>query len=668
MADGSGQTIPPSFPRRALAGLWWFCCHRLTRYVAAWLVAISVAGYSLWDAYTGLNDPHRADGSSGHTTIDFGGQWLMGRLLVEGQGRHLYHRDHQREILMRFYPVEDQSPSQERDDADQLMIWLMGEDDPRARSTIGAVVLLTDGLPRAQPMVLESVLSQAAARQVWRPDPVYQAARQLAPLAVTNNPIGKAVLMWHAERAWPEDRPKHVATGNIGGPLYPPVNSLYFYPLGLLRPRDGYRVSQVFNLVLAFVAGLGLRHLSGGRVWWPLAAVWVVGYSGFSGTITLGQNATLTLAIVVWGWTLIARGRPGWGGVVWGLLAFKPVWALAIFLVPVVTRRWRVCLTMTATGVALALATLPFLGGLDGVRVWRDWWHVGGMATELYNIDGNWIFLSRDLLSIPRRWMYDFDLPNWARDPNLLLPGVVGWILLLLVLEPTVRLAVLRKAQARATTGPPAAFLFLAAWMTCFHFMYYDLLLSALPVFLLLAEPGRFLRPRLLAIRPLGEAQLGEDLAAYYRPRPVEGQPPPVPLLPANYGHVWVVNSFVLTLIAVLLFLEHIGRTMGIEVSARGACLDTWPALAALQLKQPLRFSTDFNGTPIETGLLFLLWLWCGWQWLRTPRATPTPPSSPSDVPLEREATGLSGNGPVHAPEFVQLGADVGGAHERLAD
>jgi arabinofuranan 3-O-arabinosyltransferase len=52
--------------------------------------------------------------------------------------------------------------------------------------------------------------------------------------------------------------------------------------------------------------------------------------------------------------------------VVWGLLAFKPVWALAFFLVPLVTRRWRTCLAMAGTGAALALTTVPFVG-------WQCW-------------------------------------------------------------------------------------------------------------------------------------------------------------------------------------------------------------------------------------------------------------------------------------------------------
>ena len=47
--------------------------------------------------------------------------------------------------------------------------------------------------------------------------------------------------------------------------------------------------------------------------------------------------------------------------------------------------------------------------------------------------------------------------------------------------------------------GPAAAFLLLGAWLSCWHFMYYDVLLAALPVCLLFTDPRRY-----LDFRPLG--------------------------------------------------------------------------------------------------------------------------------------------------------------------
>src|SRR5439155_503611 len=75
--------------------------------------------------------------SRGHTFIDFGGQYLLGRMLVRGQGRHLYHRPSQRGILEEAYPLQSQSPKQETSDADRLMISFMGNDDETESKSVG---------------------------------------------------------------------------------------------------------------------------------------------------------------------------------------------------------------------------------------------------------------------------------------------------------------------------------------------------------------------------------------------------------------------------------------------------------------------------------------------------------------------------------------------------
>ena len=109
--------------------------------------------------------------------------------------------------------------------------------------------------------------------------------------------------------------------------------------------------------------------------------------------------------IAIWGWALASRGYNTAGGVVWGLFAFKPVWALAFCIVPLLTRRWRFCAAMVVTGVALCAATLPFVG----LQTWFDWLSVGKEAAALYNVNQNWINLSRDLQGIPRRILHDFN-------------------------------------------------------------------------------------------------------------------------------------------------------------------------------------------------------------------------------------------------------------------
>jgi hypothetical protein len=301
----------------------------------------------------------------------------------------------------------------------------------------------------------------------------------------------------------------------------------------------------------------------------------------------------------------MVRGRPGWGGVVWGLLAFKPVWAAAFFLVPFLTRRWRTCITMVLTGIAIAASTLPFVGW----QSWIDWLKIGHYAAELYKVDENWVFLSRDLLGIPRRWMLDFSVPRIQRDRFA--PAIVGWCIVVVVLEITIRLIIARRHQVRAATGPIAAFIMLSAWMSCFHFMYYDVLLTALPVFLLCTEPRRFLYPIHLAIMPIASKQLPGPTSDYFQPGWAGDLPPPVQVeVPAR--NLWVWNRFVPTMLALLLVIEHVFPTLDAGLTAHVGALSPRYLM--------LNSGVYVGGFPWDTFCMIVLWLWCGWQWLKQGR------------------------------------------------
>ena len=536
--------------------------HWLPYYVLAWLVAVVASAVALEYAWIGFDKSERRDGNCGHATIDFGGQYLMGRMLVTGNGKELYNRLAHRRVLAEVYPDEDSTPG-EKSDTENLMFWIMGSDDPEQ--------------PKA-------------------------AASFLVPLGA-NDPLSASLLVAVCgEDVWTQERVEKAGERRIGGPLYPPVNALFYAPLALMSPHTAYRVQQCLNVILVFVAAAGARYLARGRVWVPVLAVAIMVFPGFSGSINLGQNATLTLTVLVWGWALAARGRPALGGMVWGLLAFKPVWALAFFLVPFLSRRWRFCAAMVATGIGLAVLTLPFVG----VQSWRDWLSIGKEAAALYDVEKNWVFLSRDLLSVPRRWLLDFEKPLWerlegtlwtwhlgrgryVRIPVWLATSLIGWATLLFALENTVRLVVLRRKQATTPDGPPAAFLFLGAWMCCFHFMYYDALLGALGLFLLFTEPRRYLSPLLVLLAPLRNDVAGRAVTAYHRPVLPEGLPPPVPLHVGPRA-VWTLNRLAPTAFVLLLLIHYLFPVLGLG--------SHW-------------------GTPWDTFTLAGVWAWCGWQWLR---------------------------------------------------
>jgi hypothetical protein len=276
----------------------------------------------------------------------------------------------------------------------------------------------------------------------------------------------------------------------LSGPMYPPVHGMLFAPLGALPPQPAYRLVQLLNLVLTFVAAWLVERLTGGRVWMPVTVVVLFLYPGHAGGFHLGQNPQVTLVLLLLGWYLMREGRPGLGGVVWGFLAFKPVWAAAFLLVPLLTRRWRFAAAMALTGAALVLATLPF----TGVQPWRDWLKLGGIGSEGYATIRNWIFLSRDLISIPRRWLLDYN-GEWVSrsQPYGPWPTVLGVLLWASVPVTTALVAWRKRREPAPLDGPGAAFVLLGAYFSCYHFMYYDALLTVLPVALVFSRPRWYL-------------------------------------------------------------------------------------------------------------------------------------------------------------------------------
>lgn len=579
--------------------LWRLLWHRWVRAGAAWMTTLMVAAACLYFSWTFYDTPKRPEGNQGHTLIDFGGQWIMARMLVTGQGQQLYNRVVQREVIRAAYPITREEPDAPRHDVDNFMFWFMGTDDPLAAEAVASFAL-----PFGADSPLSTVAALAMDDHLWQPGPPNPVTNALVPLSACD-PLG--LLLWTdfaRESALRQPLAKARAP-QVGGPLYPPVQALLFAPLGLLSPQSGYRVNQVLGIALAFIAGLGVRLLTRGRIWCSVATTLILLYPGFSSSLTLGQNAALTLTIVIWGWALVARGRPTSGGIIWGFLAFKPVWAATFLLVPLATRRWRFALAMLASGISLGLLTLPVVG----IHSWFDWLAVGRDATLTYASDLNWTQLSRDLLTIPRRWMLDFSGPAYIRQHHV--PAMVaGWGLLLLVLEVAVRLIVFRRREAeQALTNPTAAFLLLTAWLLCFHFMYYDVLLTVLPFFVLLSIPAEYVRPRFLALLLPKPADLGNNVIDYYEPRPLTA-PPTAALVPNGISLLWVLNSPVLLMLAILLSIEHILPLTGFEASIQLHGFDY------LGFRQPVQLSGSLHGPPWNTFCLLALWVWCAWLWV----------------------------------------------------
>jgi hypothetical protein len=484
-------------------------------------------------------------------------------MIHDGHGRHLYHRGYLRTVTEENYPRGMNNPK-EGADSDRLMSWIMGHDDEDAPEIIGGCA---------------------------------------APLA-SATPLEEAALLAAGSEQWTEEHLRPVTRPHIGGLLYPPIHPVLFAPLSSIPPRLCFRVVQVLNLVLIFFNGWVAARMTSGRVWWPVATLVLMIFPGYGGALDLGQNATLSMTFLLTGWWQLRSGRPVLAGVLWGLLAYKPVWAVVFLMVPLVTGRWRMVMSMGLTGLAQILLTVPIVGW----QSWFDWLEVGRSATHEYMRQENWIVLSRDLQSQPRRWMLTFK-DGLAQNADYWLPTFLGTALWIWVALTTLLVALWQRQRIRALEGPAIAFVLLGAFFSCFHFMYYDVLLAALPVCLLFTDPGAYLRP-VFWPRPLGNP----ELLPYYRPslRAVlsdwlagrQDTVPPLPLMPEGQRRHWVWTPVPLLLL------------IGTIVS---------PAVGVI-VDPAYRFPA------VDTYCLLLLWAWCGW---RTIFDMDRPVEAPADMEKE---------------------------------
>ena len=554
------KILPESVRRPAGVAAW----------VVAWAVCLVVASGRIHHARDEFakavtSPPHevRADGNSGHAQIDFGGQFVMGRMLVTGHGRELYHRQAQWPVVWTAFPPECEAPQTrtafpkhrrapaDRDkpfahDAEGMMSWVMGTDAPE-----------------------------------WTP----AGTAATLPL-LSQHPFVAAALTAHAAERLNPQLVESVSRPAVGGPLYPPIHAFLYAPLALTNdPQAAYKFLQYLSLALTFTAGLAIRRIARGRIWWPLATLAVLLFPGYRSGLDLGQNQVVTLNILLWGWVLVVRHRDGWAGIVWGLLAFKPVWAVAFLVVPLVMGRWRMLLTMCLTGAAAVLLTLPVVG----VQVWLDWLAVGREATATYNVNENWITLSRDLTGLVRRATVDFTKPPGERDDPAIHRACVTLLLVVMVTTATVyRL----RRRPGTVTGPAAGFVMLGAYLCCYRYMYYDALLALAPLAVLAADPRQLLRG-VYSLVPVGGSQVRATCS---------------------------VNAAWPTALAALLLWENFFMGLALEGSLTFGWLGSPATIAGGMPSAAPKLSTNTTiYSPLDTWILLALWaglavklLWTG--------------------------------------------------------
>jgi len=242
----------------------------------------------------------------------------------------------------------------------------------------------------------------------------------------------------------------------------------------------------------------------------------------------------------------------------------------------VVLRQWRMLSTMTVVGLLTIGITLPF----TGIGVWFEWLSVGQLAAEIYNTDGNWVPLSRDLLGFARRLMLDFSEDRETRDyPGAL---IASWAVWLVMMEFAIRCLTLRGDRTIPLQGPLPAMVFLVAWMCTYHFMYYDAMISVFGILVLI--------PSLRKLWNDGSA-------------------------PADSG--WRVNSFVLNMIVAMIVLETVLYSANpvITIRLERYAVETTRADKTTEMTRLIVGVGDWY--PVETILMMVAVFWCGWQVLR---------------------------------------------------
>jgi hypothetical protein len=580
----------------------WLAARR-TRYVLCWLVCLGVFGQRWYHARyefdsIKLGDPekHRVDTNYGHTHIDFGGQWVFGRLAATGQFRSLYHRDAQWKVVHAAYPLDRQSDAKRR---------YSFPADGRP-TNYAADDVWTD----AEYLMFCGMGSETD-RETWKP------AAEPFGIALAGgwdgNPFGAVAFQnVAADRFTPELADK-LKKPILGGPLYPPTHAFLYGPIGAIdNPQTAYFLFQWVCLAAAALSGWCVTVISRGRIWWSIATTVILLYPGGRAGLDLGQNQYITLAIVMGGWALACRGYHYTGGAVWGLLAFKPVWGLAFILVPVLMRNWRFVIGTGVCGCLFVLLTVPFVG----VQGWQEWLTIGQQASAKYDVIENWTNLCRDVYGLPRRGMLDFSKPESERvtpEVTLASRACLGFVML-----STVGVYAWR-GNWRRTTGLSAGFLLLGAFLSCYRFMYYDVVLSLVGYAALLAYPAWTLNTS------QGELQ-----------RPTNTADRRVRLF---------TSSFPLTVLVALLVYDNV--LIGVKPQVTAA-LDRWPAFRTDEHGNQLWYSPkvsaacDYNH-PVDTLLIVALWAWCGWRLIRDGRRADDESVHAGSLSSSSSATPISG-------------------------
>lgn len=283
---------------------------------------------------------------------------------------------------------------------------------------------------------------------------------------------GDAAAPFDIARQSAQERAIFGAATPIYGWHYPPFFLLVAAPLARLPYVPALAVWQGVTLLLYLAAmALLLRRsadpsLARDRLW-PLLAL---GFTAVFVNLTHGHNGFLTTALFAAAIALLDE-RPLLSGALFGLLAYKPQFAVVIPLALIAAGRWRTVLAGAATVALLALAVTVIFGA----DVWPAFLESTHFTRVVVLEQGSTGFNKiQSIFAWARMWGAPVSLAYAAQA----------------LVTVLIAFSLVRLWRSGAASGYKGAALCLAALLTTPYSLDYDLMLLA-PAIALLAAEGR---------------------------------------------------------------------------------------------------------------------------------------------------------------------------------
>jgi hypothetical protein len=207
---------------------------------------------------------------------------------------------------------------------------------------------------------------------------------------------------------------KELYTVNAGGELrflYPPFAAVLLAIPSYSGKLPLYIFLSVVNAVVWWVTGLLSNAMAGSA---KMPSPWVAALPAFV-TITfvfdmfdLGQPNLVLLAMMLFGFWLLQRGRPSWAGVLFALATAIKVFPVAVLPYLLWRRHWAAAASMLIfTGIFLVLVPAPVRGyqrNIDELATWvRSM--VGSSSEQGFGqrAEQNWSWVNQSVIAMTHR-------------------------------------------------------------------------------------------------------------------------------------------------------------------------------------------------------------------------------------------------------------------------